>query len=109
MEVTGAGAHVGTYQLPTFLDIQADRGVVWVIHATICREKETPRMVTKRPRQRGQVSVKVPVRFFPEEPDGLSSQVDLAHCIFAVLIRDSLARCGFRVKGNRRNEEAEQG
>jgi hypothetical protein len=79
-----------------------------MVHATICREKEAPRVVAKRPRQRGQVSVKVPVRFFPEEPDGLSSQVDLAHCIFAVLIRDRLARCGFRANGSHRKDEDEE-
>ena len=78
----------GTDQLPTLLDVEADRGVVRVIHATVCREKEAPRMVTKRPRQRRRISVRVPVRFFPEQPDGLSSQVHLAHCVFAVLIRE---------------------
>ena len=51
VEVTGTRARVGTHQLPTLLDVEADRGVVWVVHATVCREKEAPRMVTKRPRQ----------------------------------------------------------
>jgi hypothetical protein len=108
VEVTGTRAGVGTHQLPTLLDVQADRGIVRMVHATICREKETPRVVSKRPRQRGQVSVRVPVRFFPEEPDGLSSQVGLAHCIFAVLIRDTLARFGCRTNGSRRNEEDDE-
>ena len=89
VEVTGTGARVGTHQLPTPLDVQADRGVVRVVHATICREKEVSRVVTKHPRQRGRISVRVPVRFFPEQPDGLSSQVHLAHCVFAMLIRDT--------------------
>jgi hypothetical protein len=70
VEVTGARARVGTHQLPTLLDIQADRGVVWVVHASICREKEVQRVVTKRPRQRGKIFVRVPVRFFPEQLDG---------------------------------------
>src|SRR6516165_12267530 len=73
VEVTGSRARVGTYQLATFLDIQTDRGVVWVVHATICREKEAPRAVTKRPRQRGKIFVGVPVRFFPEQLYGMSA------------------------------------
>jgi hypothetical protein len=51
VEVTGSSAGVGTHQLPTVLDVQADRGIVWVVHATICRKKEVPRVVTKRTRQ----------------------------------------------------------
>src|SRR5690242_6334369 len=51
VEVTRAGARVGTHQLPTLLDVQADRGIVWVVHATICRKKEVLRVVTKRTRQ----------------------------------------------------------
>ena len=109
VEVTGTRARVGTHQLPTVLDVQTDRGVVRVVHASICREEEAPRLVPKRPRQRGRILVRVPVRFFPEQPDGLSSQVHLAHCVFAVLIRDSLARCRFRANGNRRNKEDEDG
>src|SRR5262249_23354301 len=109
VEVTGTRARVGTHQLPTLLDVQADRGVVRVVHATICREKEAPRVVTKRPRQRRRISVRVPVRFFPEQPDGLSSQVHLAHCVFAMLIRDTLARCRLRANRNRWNEEDEEG
>ena len=42
VEVTGTRACVGTHQLPTLLDVQADRGVVLVVHATVCREKEAP-------------------------------------------------------------------
>jgi len=80
-----------------------------MVHATVCREKEVPRVVTKRPRQRGRISVRVSVRFFPEQPDGLSSQVHLAHCVFAVFIRDTLARCSFRANRKRRNEDGKEG
>src|SRR6516225_12050440 len=70
VEVTGSRARVGTYQL-TLLDIQSDRGIVWVVHATICREKEASRVRVKRPWQRRKIFVRMPVRFFPEQLDGL--------------------------------------
>ena len=109
VEVTGTPARVGTNQLPTLLDVHTDRGVVRVVHATICREKEAPRVVTKHARQRGRISVRMPVRFFPEQPYGLSSQVHLANCVFAVFKLEALAWCSFRANRNRRNEKDEDG
>src|SRR5262245_53535502 len=92
VEVTGTRVRVGTHQLPTFLDVQADRGVVRMVHATICREKEVPRAIAKRPRQRRRISIRAAVRLFPEQSDELSSQIHLAHYVFVMLVRDTLAR-----------------
>src|SRR5262245_42802993 len=107
MEVTGARAGIGADQLQTPLDVKADRGGVRMVHAAIWREKKT-RRVAKRPRQRGRISVGLPVWLFPEQPDGLASEVHLAHYVIATLISDTLAGCRFRVHRNCPNKKKEQ-
>src|SRR5215510_2635823 len=80
-----------------------------MVHSTICSEEEVSRAIAKRPRQRRRISVRASVRLFPEQSDELSSQIYLAHSVFVMLIRDTLAWCRFRANRNCRREEDEEG
>ena len=80
-----------------------------MVHTSVCREQEAPRVATERPRQRGEIFVGVPVWFFPEQLYGLSAQVHLTNCVSAVLIGDRLARGGFRANRDLQNEKSQNG